>query len=151
MLLWTHSRKLDPNTIHRFYVGSGSQSETITKKLDPGLVPLTLADLYPHLPIFRYQYKITHTHTGSGTYQLFKSYTVVSEILIGIKHLKKKVVTKKHSPDLVIPTPLSMIDSVLFTLSATIRINSSGCASSLLLSVKLSYLILSKACNQTQK
>lgn len=39
-----------------------------------------------------------------------------------------------------------MMESVLFDLSGTSRMKSSGCASSLLLSVKLSYLILSNAC-----
>jgi hypothetical protein len=43
------------------------------------------------------------------------------------------------------PTPLSMIDKVLLVLSGTSLMNNSGCASSLLLSVKLSNLILSNA------
>ena len=46
---------------------------------------------------------------------------------------------------MVIPIPLSMIDRVLLTLSGTILMKSSGCESSLLLSVKLSNRILSNA------
>jgi hypothetical protein len=50
------------------------------------------------------------------------------------------------APDLVMPTPLSMMESVLLALSGTRRMKSSGCASSLLLSVRLSNRILSSAC-----
>ena len=54
--------------------------------------------------------------------------------------------------DLVMPMPLSTIVSVLLTLSGMMWMNRSGCASSLLLSVRLSNLILSKACeNHTDK
>lgn len=60
--------------------------------MDPGLDPLTLADIY--ILIFQISFASIKSQTHTGTYRLYKSYTVVSEILIGIIHLKKKVVTK---------------------------------------------------------
>lgn len=48
-------------------------------------------------------------------------------------------------PALVMPMPLSMMERVLLALSGTSLMKSSGCPSSLLLSVKLSNRILSKA------
>nr|AFK34259.1 unknown [Lotus japonicus]AFK39728.1 unknown [Lotus japonicus] len=46
---------------------------------------------------------------------------------------------------LVMPIPLSIMVKVLFALSGMIWMNNSGCPSSLLLSVRLSKRILSKA------
>jgi len=51
-----------------------------------------------------------------------------------------------YVPALVIPIPLSIIVKVLLVLSGMMWMKSSGWPSSLLLSVKDSNLILSKAC-----